>query len=208
MISELKLGRPALLSMEMQRGVIGDLAPMPQIAGVAQEMGIPAKLGALMDTCRRANIPVVHCNAEYRHDLKGTGRNARILAAMTKKPDNILEGSPGAELVEGLRVEPEDIVIRRLHGMTPFTATSLDQILRNMKVDTVIATGVSLNFGVFGMCLSAIDLGYRVVVVRDCMAGYPREYGEAIVDNSLSMIAAITDAAALTEAIAAGGATS
>ena len=37
--------------------------------------------------------------------------------------------------------------------MTPFTSTSLDQILRNLGIRTVVATGVSVNLGVFGMAL-------------------------------------------------------
>ena len=71
-------------------------------------------------------------------------------------------GTPGAELVGGLE-GPGDIVVPRLHGMTPFTSTSLDQILRNLGVRTVVATGVSVNLGVFGMALTALDLGYQVI---------------------------------------------
>jgi nicotinamidase-related amidase len=50
---------------------------------------------------------------------------------------------------------------------------------------------VSLNIGVLGMCLTAGDLGYQVVVVRDGVAGVPRDYGEAVLDNTLSMVATI-----------------
>ena len=41
-------------------------------------------------------------------------------------------------------------MVSRLHGMTPFTSTSLDQILRNLGIRTVVATGVSVNLGVIG----------------------------------------------------------
>jgi nicotinamidase-related amidase len=78
--------------------------------------------------------------------------------------------------------------------MTPFTSTSLDQILRNLGVTTVVATGVSVNLGVFGMALSALDLGYQVVLVRDAVAGVPAEYAQAVIDQSLSMIATVVTA--------------
>ena len=42
-----------------------------------------------------------------------------------------------------------------------------------MGVTTVIATGVSLNVGILGLCLSAADLGYRVVVPTDAVVGVP-----------------------------------
>jgi nicotinamidase-related amidase len=93
--------------------------------------------------------------------------------------------------VPELGPEPADLVIPRLHGVSPFTATALDQILRNLGVTTVVATGVSLNVGVIGMVISAVDLGYQVVVPRDAVAAIPAEYGQAMFDNSLSMLATL-----------------
>ena len=60
------------------------------------------------------------------------------------------------------------------------------------QIRTVIATGVSVNLGVMGMALSALDLGYQVVIPRDAVAGVPREYADAVLDNSLSFIATLT----------------
>jgi nicotinamidase-related amidase len=51
--------------------------------------------------------------------------------------------------------------------------------------------GVSLNLGVTGAALSAVDLGYQVIVVRDAVVGLPREYGDAVIENTLAMIATI-----------------
>ncbi len=94
-------------------------------------------------------------------------------------------------MIDGLE-DPRDIVVPRLHGMTPFTSTSLDQILRNLGVRTVVATGVSVNLGVFGMALTALDLGYQVVIPTDAVAGVPREYADAVLEHSLSLIATLT----------------
>ena len=54
--------------------------------------------------------------------------------------------------------------------------------------------GVSLNLGIMGGALSALDLGYQVVIVRDAVIGIPAEYGEAVLANSLAMIATIVTA--------------
>ena len=81
--------------------------------------------------------------------------------------------------------------------MTPFTSTSLDQVLRNLGIRTVVATGVSVNLGVFGMCLSAVDLGYQVVLVRDAVAGVPADYADALIDNSLALVTTVVSAADL-----------
>jgi nicotinamidase-related amidase len=88
--------------------------------------------------------------------------------------------------------------------MTPFMSTSLDQILRNLGTKTVVVTGVSVNLGVFGMALSALDLGYQVVIVRDAVAGVPVEYAEAVLQHSLSLIATIVTSDELLAAWSAG----
>jgi nicotinamidase-related amidase len=194
----INLTNATLLSMEMQRGVVGDLAPNRQITDAVTRLGIVPRLAALMDAARAAGATVVHCNAEYRPDLKGTARNAPLLSVTTKNPGNILAGSAGAATMPALGPKPEDIVFHRFHGMTPFTGTSLDITLRNLGVDTVVACGISLNVGVFGLCVEAVGLGYRVVVARDCVAGFPDEYGEAIIKNSLSMLCSISTAEELT----------
>ncbi len=75
--------------------------------------------------------------------------------------------------------------------MTPFMSTSLDQILRNLGVRTVVVTGVSVNLGVMGMVMSAVDLGYQVVLARDAVAGVPVEYAQAVIENSLSLLATV-----------------
>ena len=73
--------------------------------------------------------------------------------------------------------------------MSPFAGTELDAFLRADGATTVIATGVSLNVGIIGLTIEAVNHGYHVVIPRDCVAGYPAEYGEAALANSLARIA-------------------
>jgi nicotinamidase-related amidase len=139
---------------------------------------------------------VVHCTATSRPDGAGSATNCKIFALTARMrrergstPTDL--GTPGVQLVPELGDDPRDIVVPRLHGMTPFTGTSLDQILRNLGIRTVVATGVSVNLGVFGMALTALDLGYQVVLVRDAVAGVPPEYAEAVIENSLSLVTTV-----------------
>jgi len=104
------------------------------------------------------------------------------------------QGTEGAKLVAELGPDERDIVVPRIHGLTPFTQTSLDQILRNLSIRTLIVTGVSVNLGIFGTVMSAVDLGYNVIIVRDGVCGVPREYSDAVLENSLSLLATIASA--------------
>lgn len=197
----LDLGRPALLSMEMQRGVVGDRSRIRPLIEAVDAVGLVPNLAGMMRRARAGGVTVIHCNAEFRADLKGSGGNCPLLAAMTRKPDHILEGSEGAEVDQRLEPSPQDIVLRRFHGVSPFTGSTLDMTLRNLGVDTVIATGVSVNMGVLGMCIEAANLGYRVLLPRDAVAGFPADYATAVIDNSLALVATITDSAAVMAAL-------
>jgi nicotinamidase-related amidase len=75
--------------------------------------------------------------------------------------------------------------------MTPFTSTPLDQILRNMGITTIVATGNSVNIGVLGLVMTAVDLGYQVIVPRDAVAGVPKDYADAVIDNTIAMLATV-----------------
>ena len=80
----------------------------------------------------------------------------------------------------------------RLHGVSPFSGTSLDTWLRSLGVGTVVATGVSVNLGVLGLVIEACNLGYQVVVPRDTVAGIPAEYADAVLDNTFPLITTLT----------------
>ena len=193
----------AVLTMELQNGVVGEGAMLPALVEELARSGTLETVRRVCDAARDAGARVVHCTAVSRPDGAGSTANCKIfsLAARQRREQGYGAtdlGTPGAELIPGLE-DPRDIVVPRLHGMTPFTSTSLDQILRNLGIRTVVATGASVNLGVFGMALSALDLGYQVVIPRDAVAGVPRDYADAVLDNSLSLIATLVTADELLE---------
>ena len=52
--------------MEMQRGVIGDLATIRPLADLVASEGIPERLGGLLEAARRRDVSVIHCRAGFR----------------------------------------------------------------------------------------------------------------------------------------------
>jgi nicotinamidase-related amidase len=182
-------GHTAMLTMEMQRGIIGDLAVIPDLAAEVAAQGVIENAARLAAAARAAGVRVVHCTAEFRADRAGSAVNTPMLAVLMRSPGHLEVGSPAAELVHELGPDPADIVSSRRHGISPFIGTDLDSILRNLGVGTVVATGVSLNLGVVGLAIEAVNLGYRVAVVTDAVAGVPREYGRAVMDNTLALLA-------------------
>jgi len=186
-----------VVTMELERGVVGDLATLGELRECAQRRGTLDACGRLVAAARERSVDVVHCIAEWRADRRGTVLNAPLTRALARNPDQILAGSDAVELIAELGDTTGELTSVRRHGLTPFTGTDLDAVLRSLGTTTVIVCGVSLNVGVLGLCLSAADLGYRVVVASDAVVGVPVEYGDAVITNTLAMVATITTVDAL-----------
>jgi len=182
----------AVVTMELERGVVGDLATMAQLAEAARERGTLDACGRLVRAARERGRPVVHCLAEWRADRRGTALNTPLTRSLARNPAQILEGTDAVALVAELGDTSADLRSVRRHGLTPFTGTDLDALLRSLGTRTVIACGVSLNIGVLGLCLGAADLGYRVVVPTDAVVGVPASYGDMVVANTLAMVCTLT----------------
>jgi nicotinamidase-related amidase len=182
----------AVVTMELQRGVIGDLATIRLMADEVEAKGTLAAAGRLVHAARRAGVRAVHCTFEFRPDRAGSATNAPMLTAMSRIPGHLEVGTPAAQLVPELGPEPTDLIESRRHGMSPFGGTSLDATLRNLGVRTVVAVGVSINIGIFGLVLEAVNHGYRAAVPTDAVAGIPAEYAEAVLANSIAPLATLT----------------
>jgi len=116
---------------------------------------------------------------------------------MGRKQVDIGPGSEGAALLPEFGPAPTDVVLYRWHGVGPMGGTDLDAVLRNLGVTTIVAVGVSVNIAITNLVMDAVNAAYRVVVPRDAVAGIPTDYADAIVDNTISLLATVTTTADL-----------
>lgn len=192
----------AVLTMELQNGVVGDDSILPMLPNVVRECGLLERTAEVLGAARSCGARVVHCTVEDRADLAGFAENCKIFAMVAKRHRERGFGSTdigtrGAQVVDELDLQASDIVVPRCSGISPFTPSNLDLVLRNLGISTVVLTGVSRNLGIIGAAISALDLGYQVVVVRDATVGIPADYGDLVLEHSLAMISTIVDAAEL-----------
>jgi nicotinamidase-related amidase len=149
-------------------------------------------LARLLPAARAAGVQVVHCTAYRRADGKGANTNARLFMGVRKSPVALLPGTPEVEVVPELGPAPADLVLSRTHGLDPMAGTDLDPVLRNLGVTTIVVTGVSVNVAVTNLVMDAVNRGYDVVLPRDAVCGIPRDYADAVIDNTLALLAAVT----------------
>lgn len=181
----------AVVTSEIQGGVVGPTSALPELAEAARQTALP-NIARLLPAARSAGAEVIHCTVYRRKDGRGANRNGRLFGAMRRSPVELLPGTPEAEVVPDVAVAESDIVLSRTHGLSPMAGTDLDPVLRNLGIATLIVTGVSVNVAITNLVMDAVNLGYQVVLPRDAVCGVPEDYSNAVIDNTLSLVASVT----------------
>lgn len=124
----------------------------------------------LLDACRKAGIQVIYPRiaslvADCR-DVSIEHKRINLLAPAKSRAAEILD--------EIKPIENEIVISKGASGV--FNSTAIDQILRNLNIDTLIMTGVVTNYCVETAVRDAGDRGYNVILVDDACAAMSEEH--------------------------------
>lgn len=192
LIGQLDPATTVLLTVECQRGVVGPESALPELADAARTSGALANVARLVAAAHGTGVQVLHAVAERRPDGRGASHNARLFKAAGRLPVQQLTGSTAVRIADPIPVSDDDLVVRRLHGLSPIAGTEVDALLRNFGCRTLIVTGVSANVAIPNAVFDAVNLGYTAVVPVDAIAGVPADYTPAMVRNTLALVATVT----------------
>jgi len=149
------------------------------------------QVARLAHRARRVGVPVVHALAVARADGLGAAGNAPLYRMAARAGRPLLLGTPAVDVVDEIGLDDRDLVVSRLSGVGPMYDTGLESLLRHLGVRTVIVTGVSVNVAILDMTLDCVNAGFSVVIPRDAVAGVPVEYADAVIDNTLRLLARV-----------------
>jgi nicotinamidase-related amidase len=114
---------------------------------------------ALLDHARKQKVPIVHATDAH---LPGIDPEFDVWGKHAEAE------SWGAEIIDELKPKKGDFrVFKRKYSA--FHGTDLDQMLREMNVDTVILTGVATDLCIQHTAADAFFRGYKIVVPKDCV---------------------------------------
>jgi nicotinamidase-related amidase len=190
--------RTAIVTQECQEAIIGESAGLQDLAAEAQREAVP-NIARLLDAGRAAGVKVVHCTILRRPDGQGSNHNAKLFAFGRASNTDLTPESPAAQILPAFGPASSDVVLSRYHGIGPMGGTDLDVVLRNMGVTTIVGVGVSVNVAITNFVMDAVNRAYDFVLPRDAVAGIPRAYSDAVIDNTLSLLATVTTTDALLE---------
>ena len=178
--------RSAVLFIECQRGVIGDLSVLPALAQEAQPAR--AAMGRLATGARAAGARVFHLTSLPLAGGRSANRRAPLMRR-TRSSGDWADAHPAMEVIPEIGVGPDDMVLPRHQGISPVHSTEVLTIVRNLGIDQVVVAGVSTNLAIPLTVAGATDENFAVTVATDASVGTPREHHESMLQHSLAFIA-------------------
>ena len=192
-------GRPALVVVDMNRGFTDPASPL-----VCDLDGCVAAIGSLLETFRRAELPVVYTTVCY----DDFGRQAA--AVFIEKIPALAVLVPGSGWIEiDPRIAPrEGEPVLSKYFASAFFGTTLASLLASAGCDTVVVTGASTSGCVRATALDALQHGYRVVVPREAVGDRNPAAHEANLydlDTKYADVVSVDEALAYADELAAAG---
>lgn len=155
--------KKALIIVDMLNDFMLEGAPL-RVEGAVK---IIPNIKREIETARKDGYPVIYvCDAHKKDDPE-----------FKIWPKHCVEGSYGAQVHTDLAPEKGDKIIYKTR-YSGFFNTNLDNVLRNLGVDTLIITGVVTNICVLYTASDAASRDYRILVYKDCVMGLNEEEHE------------------------------
>ena len=176
----------AVLFVECQRGVIGDLSVLPTLAEAARPA--LAAMARLAAGARTAGVQVVHLTYLPLAGGRSASQRSPLMRATTSTAA-WRDADAALDIVPELGLGPDDLVLPRHQGISPVHRTEVLAILRNMGMDEVVVAGVSTNLAVPLVAVGAADEDFGVTVATDATVGTPAEHHASMLRHSLAFVA-------------------
>ena len=111
--------------------------------------------------------------------VRRRGREEIALASTEEESGHMAgKGDPAYEIDARVAPQPNEMILDK-NTSSAFHTTPIDLYLRNMKVETVVLTGVAADQCVLATAIDAADRGFHVIIASDAVANLDPGSAEA-----------------------------
>jgi len=142
----------------------------------------------VLEAFRSKHLTVLHTREGHRPDMSDCPPAKKARGNLTigigdKGPMGrvLIRGEHGHGIIDELAPLPSEPVIDK-PGKGAFFATDLDLILKNLRIRSLVVTGVTTEVCVQTTMREANDRGYECLVLEDCVASYFPEFQQAAIN--------------------------
>lgn len=121
----------------------------------------------ILENFRNKNLPIIFVKREHRKN--GVDIDKVRLEVFKKSNGLITENDKSSEIIEDLKpLKNEIVVIKR--RWSAFFGTELEILLKRLKIENLIVTGVQTPNCIRSTVYDALSLDYNVIVISDATA--------------------------------------
>ncbi|MCM8798423.1 MAG: cysteine hydrolase [Candidatus Omnitrophica bacterium] len=152
--------KKALLIIDMLNDFVLKGAPLE----VPRAREIIPKIREEIDKAHKENIPIIYiCDAHRKDDVE-----------FKVWPSHAVKGTKGADVIEELKPQEGDHIVYKT-TYSGFYKTELEKLLKKLKVNALILTGILTNICVLYTGVDALMRGFSVEIPEGCTAGLNTE---------------------------------
>jgi nicotinamidase-related amidase len=136
---------------------------------------------------RDAGATIIHAPISFAEGYGEISATPYGILAGVVESNAFVKGSWGAEIVDVVGPQGDDIVVEGKRGLDTFASTNLDFILRSKGIKNVALGGFLTNCCVESTMRSAYEKGFNVFTLTDCVAATSQEEHENAIAKDYPM---------------------
>ena len=172
----------ALIIVDMQNAFISKKGSLAKIGvPISRTSTVIGPIKVLKAKCVSAGIPVIYIQHTHRADGMDMGL-IDLVHPGTFANGHCFENTWDAEIIDELKPEKGDIVVKK-YRFSGFFNTELNTILKALKKETLIVTGIATNVCVESTVRDAFYLDYNCFVPVECTASFAKEAEIGTIEN-------------------------
>jgi len=157
--------KPVLIVIDMLNDFLAHWEP-------GRRQALVEAMNHLVQIMRRRSHPIIWVRQEFEPDLRDAFPEMRAKGIHIN-----IKGTPGCKIVSELIPAAADTVIVKKR-YSAFFGTDLDEILAELKPDSIILAGINTHACIRTTAIDAYQRDWTVVLALDCVDSYDREHHE------------------------------
>ncbi len=128
-----------------------------------------------LEACRKLKVTLINVRTEYACDEEGRPIHAALHLENRPflKEGGLRPDTWGAQTVEHLPTPDHEIV--KDFSFSSFFRTDLEPLLRQLRIKTLVLTGIYTNYCVQSTAMDAYQRNFRVAVIHDLVTAWDKD---------------------------------
>lgn len=161
-----------LLILDVQNGVIDRLDNTEPYL---------ERLASTVASARKANVKIIHVVTGFRPGYPENNPNNSSVPAVVARGE-YLEGHSSVQVHPSIAPAPGEVVLTK-RRVSAFFATELEMLLRCANAECIVVVGLITSGAVLSTVRQAMDMDYRITVLKDCCMDRDEELHRALMEK-------------------------